>query len=484
MENNLPESWELVKLVEQINFLPTGVKEYSGTRKYYSTGSIQDNINTPEGEFTYKNRPSRANRLSVKGDVFQARMKATDKGILVDDKLHDQLFSTGFIQLRPYGNTYDNKLLYYLIKSEQFLTQKNECATGSTQEALTDTGASEIEIPLPPLAEQQRIVAKLDAVFEKIESNKKRLEKIPVILKRFRQSVLSAAVSGRLTEDWREKNRQTKLTLDELITIREENHNAIGERQKRLNKTTPKLPKFEVLENENLPDEWLAISVESATTFIIDCLHSTPKFTEDGDLCIDTTCIEPFKILYKSARKITKESFVERTSRMSPEKGDILFSREGTIGTAVLYNGEFPICLGQRMMMFRFANYVSPKYAVLYMASFYFKQLYTPFISGTSAQHLNIGDLRRLEFVLPPTKEQKEIVDRVEKLFALADILESRYNKAKVMLDKVPQSILAKAFRGELVSQNPDDEPASVLLERIKTEKEKLKAVKNTRKKK
>jgi type I restriction enzyme S subunit len=233
-----------------------------------------------------------------------------------------------------------------------------------------------------------------------------------------------------------------------------------------------------------LPENWLSISVESATTFIIDCLHSTPKFTESGDLCIDTTCIEPFKILYTSARKITKESFIERTSRMSPEKGDILFSREGTIGTAVLYNGEFPICLGQRMMMFRFANYVSSKYAELYMGSFYFKQLYSPFISGTSAQHVNIGDIRPLEFLLPPTEEQKEIVKRVEQLFTFADKLEARYNKAKVMLDKLPQSILAKAFRGELVTQDPNDEPASVLLEKIKQEKEKLKGNKGTKKKK
>ena len=150
MENNLPESWELIKLVEDLNFIPTGVKEFNGTKKYYSTGSIQENEFTPEGEFTFKNRPSRANRVAEIGDVFQARMKATDKGFLIDEKLDGQLFSTGFLQLRPYGNTYDNKLLYYLVKSDLFLNQKNDLATGSTQEALTDNGASEIEIPLPP----------------------------------------------------------------------------------------------------------------------------------------------------------------------------------------------------------------------------------------------------------------------------------------------------------------------------------------------
>ncbi|MBK9510898.1 MAG: restriction endonuclease subunit S [Cytophagaceae bacterium] len=201
MENNLPESWELVKLVEQLNFLPTGVKEFDGTKKYYSTGSIQENEFTSEGEFTFMNRPSRANRVGQLGDVLQARMKGTDKGILVDEKLNGQLFSTGFLQVRPYSDTYNNKLLYFLIKSDLFLSQKNELATGSTQEALTDNGASEIEIPLPPLAEQQRIVSKLDGIMQKVESNKLRLDKIPKLLKRFRQSVLAAAVNNNGAEE-------------------------------------------------------------------------------------------------------------------------------------------------------------------------------------------------------------------------------------------------------------------------------------------
>ena len=206
-EINLPESWELVKLVEQFDFLTTGVKEFSGKKKYYSTGSIQKDEFLSEGEFTFQNRPSRANRISSKGDVFQARMKGTDKGILIDENLDGQLFSTGFIQVRPYEETYNRKLLYYFVKSDLFISQRDELATGSTQEALTDSNAVEIDIPLPPLAEQHRIVAKLDALMQKVESNRQRFDKIPKLLKRFRQSVLAAAVSGGLVEsksEWKE----------------------------------------------------------------------------------------------------------------------------------------------------------------------------------------------------------------------------------------------------------------------------------------
>ena len=97
---------------------------------------------------------------------------------------------------------------------------------------------------------------------------------------------------------------------------------------------------------------------------------------------------------------------------------------------------------------------------------------------------INQQDVKAVEVPLPKLEEQGEIVKRVEQLFAFADKLEARYNKAKAMLDKLPQSILAKAFRGELVAQDPNDEPASVLLEKIKAEKEKLAAEKKGKKSK
>jgi type I restriction enzyme S subunit len=443
MENNIPDSWEMVKLVEQLNFLPTGVKEFSGTRKYYSTGSIQEDKNTPEGDFTYQNRPSRANRISVNGDVFQARMKATDKGILADDKLHDQLFSTGFIQLRPYGNTYNNKLLYYLIKSEQFLIQKNEYATGSTQEALTDTGASEIEIPLPPLAEQQRIVTKLDALFEKIECNKKRLDKIPVILKRFRQSVLAAAVSGKLTEDWREKNKMN--------------------------------------------NEWPSKQLDNIAD-VIDThpSHRTPPTDENGVPYIGMGDIhDDGTIDFKNARRVSNSVLKEHINRYSISEGDFIFGKIGTIGKPIFIPTKRNYTISPNVILIKpKKDEVQYMYLYYYLNSAVFFEEVQLETKATSQPAYGIKKMRARVIPLPSISEQKIIINRVTLLMNYADKLEARYTKAKAMLDKLPQSILAKAFRGELVVQDPNDEPASVLLERIKEEKEILKPVKNTRKKK
>ncbi len=203
MSETLPKGWCIERLLEIVTSVKTGVPEFKGEKKYYSTGSIQGKKFIPEGIFSYKNRPSRANRIAIKDDVFQARMKETEKGLIADDKLSEQLFSTGFLQLRPYGETYSSKLLYYYIISPGFLNQKDEHATGSTQEALTDNNAVNLTIPLPPLNEQKRIVARLDKIIPRIDAVKERLDKVPAIVKRFRQSVLTAAVTGKLTEKWR-----------------------------------------------------------------------------------------------------------------------------------------------------------------------------------------------------------------------------------------------------------------------------------------
>ncbi|MBK9510899.1 MAG: restriction endonuclease subunit S [Cytophagaceae bacterium] len=96
--------------------------------------------------------------------------------------------------------------------------------------------------------------------------------------------------------------------------------------------------------------------------------------------------------------------------------------------------------------------------------------------------NLNLNIVRNIPLPLPSLEEQIKIVKQVENLFAFADKIEVRYTKAKTMLDKLPQSILAKAFRGELVAQDPNDEPASVLLERIKKEKDKISADKKGKK--
>lgn len=430
----LTKGWIELPLVDFIQFLPTGVSSYKGKKKYYSTGSIKNSEHVAEGEFSFNGKPSRANRISKAGDVFQARMKNTDKGILIDDKLNDELFSTGFIQLRPIPNTYNSKLLYYYVKSNYFLDQKDDLATGSTQEALTDSKAKEINLLVPPFNEQKRIVEKLDKLIAKVESANERLAKIPKILKKFRQSVLHAAVTGELTKDWRGNKdfSRDEVKLVEVAELR------LG---KMLDKSKNQGEFVKYLRNINV--RW---------------------FT--------------FDLTDLSELKITNEEL----KKLDIKNNDVLVCEGGEPGRCAVWNlGENELTFQKALHRVRVNKYLNPNWLAYNIKNDADSKDLERYFTGSTIKHFTGKSLKSYKFLLPPKDEQDEIVTRVEELFDKADQIENRYKKAKQFTDKLSQSILAKAFRGELVPQDPNDEPAEKLIERIKAEREKQKRKENER---
>ena len=196
---DIPTHWKLASLVEDLPFIKTGVIEYKGKKNYFSTGSIKSDSIIEEGEYTFSEKPSRANRLGIKGDVFQARMKSTDKAILIDSKLDGQLFSTGFFQIRPIEGMLSGKYIFHYLTSLNFNQIKDELCSGSTQSALNDEGARKILIPLPPFIEQQAIVSKIEELLSDLENGKQQLQTAQQQLKVYRQSLLKWAFEGKLT---------------------------------------------------------------------------------------------------------------------------------------------------------------------------------------------------------------------------------------------------------------------------------------------
>lgn len=466
---DLPEGWELVTLSDVVEILDnrriplnaTERENRKGSYPYYGANGQVDSINDYlfDGDYVlvaedggHFDNPSKRVAYRVSGKFW------------VNNHAHI---------IKPIGNVLIQLFVYYLntVNWMQYVS-------GTTRLKLTQASLIKIPIPLPPLNEQKRIVAKIEELSDRSQAAQKALETIPQLCDRFRQSVLAAAFKGDLTADWREKNPDVEPASQLLLKIIENRQQKYNEECEELllqNKKLPKLANFEVVNiNFDIPEHWITISVESACLFIIDCLHNTPKFIEQGEYCIDTTCIEPFKINWDRARKVTSEDFLIRTSRMNPKHNDILFSREGTIGTAVKVPISPKLCLGQRMMMFRFSPLILPEYAELYLQSPIFKEQYKRFILGSTSPHLNIGDIRKLGFIAPPLEEQKQIVSLIQKYFKIIETIEKQHQQATEKLEKLNQSILSKAFRGELVPQDPEDEPASVLLERIRAEREKL----------
>jgi type I restriction enzyme S subunit len=313
--------------------------------------------------------------------------------------------------------------------------------------------------PLPPLPEQHRIVTKLEALLAQVNRSKDHLAEVPPLIKRFRQSVLAAACSGRLTEDWRREHPDVEPASELLNRIREERMRRYEEECRKAEaegRRKPKKPKnLEVLEVDTeglpeLPEGWVWCKIEN---FISDF---QPGFA----------CGARDNCGYVQLRMNNIGELIGKTALFRDEIQNCVFSNHITrIRPDV--------------------RVVTPKFLLYLFNDAYNKGIFRMMCHRFVGQ-AGISREKLLEHTLPlpPLLEQRAIVERVERLFHFADEVEQRVTAATTHANHLTQSILARAFRGELVPQDPNDEPASVLLERIKHERAELKEKKKTQKRK
>jgi type I restriction enzyme S subunit len=349
--------------------------------------------------------------------------------------------------LRPRAGI-NSEYIYYFMHREAFREEAARNFTGTAGQLRVPVdfirGA---QLPLAPIDEQRRIVSQLERLLGRVYAAQARLATIPRILKRFRQSVIAAAYSGKLTANWREDHKSASK-----ISASEDCFDDLPE----------------------VPEGWTWKPLESVCERVVDCPHSTPKWTASGRLCVRTTNFAPGFLNLSERQFVSDKTFNERIERLRPEPGDVLYSREGGIlGIACMIPQGVELCLGQRMMLFRSKSDFNSAFMMYWLNSPHILDRVRELTGGSASPHLNVRDIKNFPTPSPPFIEQREIVRRVEALFKTADALEARYLKANAHVDKLTQSILAKAFRGELVPQNPNNEPASVLLERIRDQRDK-----------
>lgn len=421
MKNTLPKNWVVDYLYSVCKPIATGVEIYKGERLYFSTGSIKENGYKPEGAYEYGNRPSRANRLALENDIFQARMALTDKAVLVQGNLINNLFSTGFIQLRIYNDTVHPKFVFYFLKSKDFNDQKNELATGTTQVSINDGNVKKIKIPVPPFNEQSRIVAKLNKLFEQLDIINASLDKIPVLLKIFRQQLLTQAVNGKLTEEWRKGKDLKEWNIK---TLKEIGSARLG---KMLDKAKNKGKLFDYLRNTNI--RW----------FDIDFNDLYQMKVEDKEL-------PKYELLFN----------------------DILICEGGEPGRAAIWKYDRKKIIFQKALhRIRLNNEIVPEYFLYHLKVDASSGKLNQHFTGTTIKHLTGKEFAKYKISVPSFIEQQEIVNRVENLLEKANSIEGQYNLLKKKIKNLPQSILHKAFKGELVPQLESDGDARELLEEI-----------------
>ena len=283
-------------------------------------------------------------------------------------------------------------------------------------------------VPLAPIAEQRRIADALDAVSVKVNALNDRLAGIPPLLKRFRQSVLAAATSGKLTQEWRKSNHVKPITETTLQAICE-----------------PGRPiTYGVIK---LGDE-----------------------TSGGTPCLRTSNVRWLRFELDGMKLIHPDLSAEY-GRTVLRGGDVLVNVRGTLGgVAVATSDMVGWNVSREVAVVPIDDTVAhPDFVSLCVASEESQRWLTGVAKGVAYTGINLEDLRTLSLKLPQMQEQVEIVRRVQLFFAYADRLEARMSAAETAAQSLTPALLAKAFRGELVPQDPNDEPISDLLRLITT---------------
>ncbi|MEW6417773.1 MAG: restriction endonuclease subunit S [Nitrospirota bacterium] len=340
-------------------------------------------------------------------------------------------------------------------------------------------------IPLPPLPEQHRIVSKIEELFTRLDAGVEALKKIKAQLKRYRQAVLKYAFEGKLTEEWREKHKGEIEPASELLEkIREER--LLQGRRKSDNPPIPPLLKggkkgFVGARNDNLPrlpEGWVWTRVGMISEMIQ--YGTSEKANEDssGIPVLRMGNIQDGKLNYEDLKYFPKSW--SQLDDFFLKAGDVLFNRTNSaelVGKTAVYKSYYPpsVFASYLIRVKVNKNAYSPDLLASFINSFYGRQYIASVVSQQVGQaNVNGTKLSLMPIPLPPLPEQHKIVEEIERRFSVADEGEKTVEQSLKQAERLRQSILKKAFEGKLVPQDPTDEPAENLLERIKIEKEKV----------
>ena len=340
-----------------------------------------------------------------------------------------------------------------------------------------------IDIPVPPLAEQKQIAAKLDELLVQVDTIKTRLDAIPAILKHFRQSVLAAAVSGRLTEEWRTHDikESAKTGVDVIL-------NDMAAKDLLISRVPALAKKKSSLQSDidtdyvfDVPKKWSFSTWGKISEWITYGFTKPMPKAEDGIKLVTAKDVQNFNLEIDSAGLTTQDAYEGLSEKDRPKIGDLLITKDGSIGRSAIVRTDVPFCINQSVAVcWLRSTSMNKDFLEIVANSDYSQRFVKDKAQGMAIQHLSIIDFAKCPVPVPPREEQTEIVRLVEQLFTIAGQIEQRVKDAQSRVDLLTHSILAKAFRGEITAEwrenNPDlitgDNSAKELLVRIKAGKQ------------
>ncbi len=405
--------------------------------------------------------------------------------------------STGFEVLRPIEVEPD--WLFLVVKSRPFIEEMTSLVQGALYPAVRPADVRAYRFTLPPLAEQRRIVAKIEALQERSRRAREALVEVGPLLEQFRQSVLAAAFRGDLTADWRAAHPNIEPASELLHRISaerrrhwEENELARyrgkgkGPTDDQWKQQYPESLPLEYPDLPEIPPSWEWVNWSALTIWVTYGFTRPMPHVDTGRMIITAKNVKNTGLDLTETHFTTEEAFQQLSPKDRPLPGDILIIKDGaTTGRATLVPEDMSaFCINQSVAV------VWLKHSSM-NRQFLLRWIQAPFIqrqiqlamAGNAMPHLSITDFAQMPVPIPPLEEQQEICERVEGCLRSILLFEETSRTIISSLELLDQSILAKAFRGELVPQEPSDEPASVLLERVRSQqRQQVEAIKKASK--
>lgn len=372
----------------------------------------------------------------------------------------------------PYLNA---KYLMLFLSRRTTVQTANERANGVQLPRITFDKIADLDFPLPPLAEQLRIVAKVEELLAEVNHAKARLTKAQAILQRFRRSALAAACSGELTREWRESHPE----------VRQEFEPRLLEKPARQGRRGANLSGGGALliddEMADLPATWKYARADQLVehgTVVTYGIVLPGQEVEGGIPYVRGQDVEDGWLRTDALRHTTVE-IASKHKRSALRQGDVLLCIIRNLRVAIVPAGIDGANITQGMVRFRAnASVVLPEFLAAYLASPQAQQWMKRRYFGMDMPRINVEDARAIPVALPPPQEQTEIMRLVGACLSWAEVAERRATAAMERVGRLPQAILSQAFSGDLVPteaelaglEGRDYEPASELLERVKSE--------------
>ena len=421
----IPENWKWVrlgdisyKIVDGDHNPPTGEKEKTPYIMASSTNIGNERlINLEKVRYLSEENFIKCNkRTLVKKDDILFSSVGSIGSVIVYNEDYKLTFQRSVTVIGTRINSYYLRIVL-LSPYCQFIFKTQ--SSGTAQKGFYIRQVNNLLIPLPPLAEQKRIVEKLDNVLANIDELKVNEEKLFILQKNFpdklKKSILQSAIQGKLT-----KQLATDDKVEDLLqAIKEEKERLIKEKKIKKQKPLPEITEEEI--PFTIPENWKWIRLGEIVSILGDGLHGTPIYDESGEYYfINGNNLLEEKIIIKSTTKKVSQIEYEKYKK-NLNKDTMLVSINGTIGNVAFYDNE-KVMLGKSVCYFNLLKNVNKKYLKYIFYSVYFIKYVNKMATGSTIKNLSLKAMNLFIIPLPPLAEQKRIVEKLDKL--LADIEE------------------------------------------------------------